>query len=64
MGGSYGNGTVFKLSSAGKETLLHSFGSSPYAALVVDVTGNLYGTTWSGGLNNDGTVFNIDAGGQ
>ena len=32
-------------------------GSTPNAALVTDNNGNLYGTTWSGGLFGDGTVF-------
>jgi uncharacterized repeat protein (TIGR03803 family) len=46
----YGCGTVFKLGPTGKETVLHSFtGSSdglfPFAGLVMDEAGNLYGTT-------------------
>ena len=32
--------------------------------MVVDAKGNLYGTTWNGGLNNSGTVFKIDASGN
>ena len=47
---SYGCGVVFKLSPAGTETVLHSFtggadGSTPYAGLIQDGAGNLYGTT-------------------
>jgi len=53
----YGCGVVFKLSptSTGwKETVLHSFsggrdGASPFANLVFDSAGNLYGTTLTGG---------------
>lgn len=37
-------------------------GSSPEAGLIADASGNLYGTTISGGANNDGTVFEIAAG--
>ncbi len=52
----YGCGTVFKLDTSGNETVLHSFsgdadGSFPYAGLVLDGQGNLYGTTFNGGLN-------------
>jgi uncharacterized repeat protein (TIGR03803 family) len=49
-----GCGTVFKLDTTGKETVLHSFtgkadGAYPDAGLVRDAAGNLYGTTSSGG---------------
>jgi len=62
-------GTVFKLSKAGKETILYSFkgaadGAYPTADLVRDKAGNSYGTT-SGGYNtNNGTVFKVDAKGK
>jgi uncharacterized repeat protein (TIGR03803 family) len=63
-GGSNGAGTVFKIDPSGTETVLHSFNSSidggyPYAGLVMDPLGNLYGTTAFGGANFDGTVFEI-----
>jgi uncharacterized repeat protein (TIGR03803 family) len=64
----YGCGTVFKITTSGKETVLHSFGSSaddgayPYAGLI-NVNGTLYGTTYSGG-NGDGTVFSITLSGK
>jgi uncharacterized repeat protein (TIGR03803 family) len=49
-------GTVFKLDPSGNETILHSFtggtdGASPDAGLVLDAQGNLYGTTYNGGLD-------------
>jgi uncharacterized repeat protein (TIGR03803 family) len=49
---------------AGGYQLLHSFsghgdGSEPWDALIEDGTGNLYGTTLSGGENNWGTIFRI-----
>jgi len=65
-GGSSNHGTVFKLSATGKETVLHSFhgypkdGSDPIAGLVLDNSGNLYGTTYSGGASHYGTVFKLD----
>ena len=61
-----GFGTVFKLSSKGKLTLLHSFGGTPdgedpYAGVLRDKTGNLYGTTLYGGTSGGfGTVFKLD----
>jgi len=34
-------------------------GATPYASLVADSAGNLYGTTALGGSNHDGTVFEL-----
>jgi uncharacterized repeat protein (TIGR03803 family) len=56
-------GTVFKVDKTGKETLLYVFtggsdGASPYAGLVQDTQGNLYGTT-TGSFGTGGTVFKI-----
>jgi uncharacterized repeat protein (TIGR03803 family) len=64
-----GCGTVFKLDTAGQETVLHSFGNSPdganpYAALIRDGSGNLYGTTMYGGTYGLGTVFKVTPSGQ
>ena len=58
-----GCGVIFKLSSAGKETVLHRFagypieGASPISDLLRDSLGNLYGTTDIGGTAEAGTVF-------
>jgi len=62
-------GTVFELSKSGgtwKETILHAFlgytqkdGYFPQAGLSFDTAGNLYGTTEYGGLNNQGSVFQL-----
>jgi len=65
----YGCGTVFKISKTGKETVLHSFsngsdGAYPYAQLLRDSAGNLYGTTQGGGTDGVGTVFEIDSSGK
>ena len=65
-GGDYGYGAVISFDpSSGTETVLHSFqgnssdGGFPESALV-DVKGTLYGTTYSGGASNAGTIFSID----
>ncbi len=64
-GGEFGYGTVFKLSPSGGETVLHSFnadgtdGINPYGGVVLGKKGNLYGTTYQGGTNGDGTVFKL-----
>jgi uncharacterized repeat protein (TIGR03803 family) len=70
QGGSSGYGTVFKLDTTGKESVLHSFTSVPDGAypagagLVLDKAGNLFGTTTQGGSSNNGTVFKVDTSGN
>ena len=66
-GGTYGYGTVFELTpQAGggwTEQVLHNFngtdGAYPYASLIFDAAGNLYGTTSGGGTYSYGTVFEL-----
>lgn len=76
-GGRYGDGVAFRLTpgSGGKweEQVLHDFGNDgdgvhPYAGLIFDKAGNLYGTTDTGGnyntslcrkSNGCGTIFEI-----
>jgi uncharacterized repeat protein (TIGR03803 family) len=59
----YGYGTVFKITTEGTFTTLHSFdstdGAYPDAALVQATDGNLYGVTDQGGAYSWGTVFKI-----
>jgi uncharacterized repeat protein (TIGR03803 family) len=72
LGGANNRGTVFKLDNTGHETVLYSFcsaanctdGSQPYAGLLQDAIGNLYGTTTSGGGSSGGTVFKLDSTGH
>ena len=64
QGGPLNRGTVFKIDTAGRLTVLHSFeggtdGANPYAGLILDKAGNLYGTTEYGGASGQGTVFKI-----
>ncbi len=54
FGGTDNYGVVFKLDTAGNETVLHSFsggsdGAGPVAGLLIDNHRNLYGTTQGGG---------------
>jgi hypothetical protein len=67
LGGTLGQGIVYQLTSGAvgvvTETVLYSFGSNasdvqPFAGVVFDHAGNLYGTT-SGGGNLTGTVFQL-----
>jgi len=68
-GANGGFGTVFKLNTKGKLTLLHSFagmpdGQNPYSRLIRDSAGNLYGTTFYGGATGYGSVFKLDTAGK
>jgi uncharacterized repeat protein (TIGR03803 family) len=60
------SGTVFKVSPTGKETVLHKFkrgaeGFFPQARVVRDSSGNLYGTTVTGGNSTgSGVVFKLN----
>lgn len=61
-GGTYGYGTVFKITPKGTVTTLHNFdgtdGYYPVGGLVLGADGNFYGTA-EFGLNNDGTLFRV-----
>ncbi len=71
IGGAYSEGTVFKMTPGGTLTTLYSFcsqsgcpdGADPYDGLVQGTDGNFYGTTYAGGANFYGTVFEITSGG-
>ena len=65
-GGAFGQGTVFKITTSGSLTTLHSFcslsqcadGQSPHAGLVQGRDGNFYGTTL-GSAPYGGNIFRI-----
>jgi len=74
-GGAFNAGTVFKLDRAGNETVLYSFtggadGLNPWGPIALDALGNLYGTTFDGGKNDQcsplgcGVVFQVDPAGN
>lgn len=69
--GAYGYGSVFKLTPSGggwTYTSLHDFcsagppctdGQYPYGGVVFDASGKLYGTTYAGGTEDYGVIFQI-----
>jgi len=63
-------GAIFKIAPDGTETVLHIFGGGPDdgafpgAGLILDASGNLYGTTTDGGAEGGGGVFVFTAGGE
>jgi uncharacterized repeat protein (TIGR03803 family) len=69
-GGAYSKGTIFEMTPSGTVTTLYSFcpqsgcydGSNPIAGLIQASNGEFYGTTFSGGPGNDGTVFSLSVG--
>jgi uncharacterized repeat protein (TIGR03803 family) len=71
FGGLYGYGTVFRLTpSAGSwtENVIYNFqyggdGGYPYSGLIIDPSGNLYGSTSDGGTGGGGTIFELSPSG-
>ena len=71
-GGAFVGGTAFKITPAGKYTVLHSFcaltkctdGTTPNGGLTQASDGNFYGTTVAGGTNNYGIIYQITAAGK
>ncbi len=70
-GGGSDFGTVFRVNKDGSGlTILHSFvgapadGKQPQGGLVEGADGQLYGTTYSGGLSNLGTIFRLNKDGS
>ena len=67
-GGFYGAGNVFRITQTGLLSVLYNFtggadGGNPFAALTQGTDGNLYGTTYSGGVGGLGTVFRMTSAG-
>jgi uncharacterized repeat protein (TIGR03803 family) len=67
FGGTNGVGVVYELSSSRSgwtQTVLYNFqglddGQNPVGGVILDKAGNLYGTTFSGGINGGGTVYKL-----
>jgi uncharacterized repeat protein (TIGR03803 family) len=67
-GGAHNQGSVYEVTSQPSVTehVLYSFrgsadGSEPFAGVILDSSGNLYGTTSAGGKANYGTAFKLNA---
>jgi len=64
LGGTYGSGTIFKMSSGGAVTIIRHLnsvtdGASPYGEIIKGIDGNFYGLNSAGGTNGYGTIFKI-----
>ena len=64
QGGASNAGTVYEIGSSGHAKILYSFtggadGGNPYAGIIADSSGNLYGTTYRGGAANLGVVYTL-----
>jgi uncharacterized repeat protein (TIGR03803 family) len=68
FGGTHGHGSIFKITSTGTFTRLHSFnnndGAQPIAPLVQASDGNFYGTTSEGGSHGVGVIFKVNSSGN
>jgi hypothetical protein len=67
-GGIYSGGTVFEIAKTATgyastpitlANLTYTSGIGPFAGLIADATGNLFGTTFYGGAKGDGVVFEL-----
>jgi uncharacterized repeat protein (TIGR03803 family) len=68
-GGTANLGVVYKLDASGRQTVLYDFpgpadGNNPLAGVTRDLSGNLYGTTGDGGVNDAGVVYKLDPAGH
>ena len=67
QGGTFGFGSVFRITLGGAHGIVHSFdnadGAYPATALIQASDGRLYGTTYAGGRNRLGTAFAMHTGG-
>jgi uncharacterized repeat protein (TIGR03803 family) len=67
LGGANGLGAVYELTpsaSGWTETILHNFqgdsdGANPVGGVVIDKAGNVFGTTFDGGINGGGTIYEL-----
>ena len=72
-GANFGTGSIFKITPTGQLKQIYSFcvasiqcpdGADPRATLIEGNDGNYYGTTWAGGMHQNGSVFKVTPTGQ
>jgi len=62
-----GCGVIYKIDPAGNETLVHEFlgytadGAGPNSNLIIDQSGNLYGTASAGGAFGSGIIYELSS---
>jgi uncharacterized repeat protein (TIGR03803 family) len=67
FGGGYGEGSIFQITPSGTLTTIYSFcskiactdGFDARSGIILGSDGNFYGTTYYGGVHNEGTIFRI-----
>jgi uncharacterized repeat protein (TIGR03803 family) len=67
IGGVTGNGTIFSVTTAGKETVLYrlkdALDGTCSSCYLMSLGGTLYGTAYDGGKDHIGSVFSVTTGG-
>ncbi|MBV8371868.1 MAG: hypothetical protein JOY69_01285 [Candidatus Eremiobacteraeota bacterium] len=68
VGGAFGNGTIFSVTTSGNETVLYRFkddfdGNCNFNCFLTNLDGTLYGTAHNGGKNRLGSIFSITTAG-
>ncbi|HEY6338690.1 MAG TPA: choice-of-anchor tandem repeat GloVer-containing protein [Candidatus Sulfotelmatobacter sp.] len=67
LGGANGFGTLFKMTAAGKITVLHNFtgadGTDPSTGMVAGSNGEFYGSGQMGGASSAGVIFKVTTSG-
>jgi uncharacterized repeat protein (TIGR03803 family) len=70
VGGTINGGTAFSINPSGALTTLYNFcslsncadGAAPYGGLLQATNGTFYGTTYTGGSNDDGSIYSVSTG--
>lgn len=67
IGGVNGKGTIFSVTTDGKEAVIYRFkdaedGSCSFNCYLMNLNGTLYGTAYNGGANRLGSIFSITPG--
>ena len=68
-GGVNDGGTVYRVTPQGDHSVVHTFGggdnpATPFGGVILGKNGKLYGTTTHGGIENNGTIFELSQSGE